>query len=208
MNTATTPHLTDEDLFAFLDGQIGPAARGAAERHLSECQDCRSRAASFTSLFADLTSLPDLQAPRDFTPAVMAAVREKAGSKPIPQLPGLVRAGAVLQLAATLAILLLLAPRLAGSIPAAPDLPDPAAWLDGLTGSLERFAEFAAGRVAAFSAWLDAIRISALSFDRPSLPELAAGGTALLALIASSGLLWLVGNTILFRDRRRISGGR
>jgi hypothetical protein len=204
--TISTPHLTDETLFARLDGRLDPVEAAAAETHLAVCTACAAKAESFLTLFSDLAALPDPPPPQDLRPPVMAAVREMAARSAPPRLPSAIRLAAAFQLAAALAILLLVSPHLAEIARTALAAQDPAAWLDGFVRPLSDLRTHAAGWVSAFETWLFNIPLPALVSPRINPDALLPALTALLPLIGTSGLLWLLGNALLFRNPRRTHG--
>ncbi len=206
--TAPDLHLDDETLFALLDVALRTAESVSAKSHLSGCPECRARAVAFQALFSDLAALPDLPAPRDFTPAVLAVVKRKAAGRAPQRLPGPVWVGVALQLAAALGILLLVGREIAGNVWAGPILPDPIGWLEGLTRPVEALPSLASEWAATAAAWLDGLDFPALAPDRLDGSELMSGLAAILPLIASSALLWLVGNALLIRRPRRNTGER
>lgn len=68
-------HLNDDTLNEYLDEALAPAACAQAEAHLAGCGACSARLASLRTLFASLETLPDLALERDLAPAVTQAVR-------------------------------------------------------------------------------------------------------------------------------------
>lgn len=204
----TSLHLTDETLFARLDGALPPAERESADEHLAACRACDARSAAFEALFTDLATPPESPAPHDFTPMVMSVVRERsAGSTPL-RMPSTVYAGAVLQLAAALTMLWFLAPSIAGTLRTGPALPDPIGWLEILTRPVRSLPVRATAWFETIQNWIGALDLPALipvGFNRADL--ITALGS-LVPLIVSSGLLWLVGNAILIRKPGGNTGER
>lgn len=198
----TLTHLTGETLFARLDGRLEPAQAAAAEAHLAACAACAEQAESFRRLFSDLAAVPDLEAPAGLAAPVLAAIRARSAETTL-RLPSAIRIAAALQLAAAVGIFLLLGPQIVGMIETGPGLPDPVGWLDSLVQWFARLPGLAASWTLPVRAWLEQLQPPAFSsfhFDADALlPSIA----ALLPLIASSGLLWLVGNALLIRSPRK-----
>jgi hypothetical protein len=57
---------SDEELSAYIDGQLAPAARTRLEAHIETCSGCRDALAELRSLQRTLGALPRAQAPRSF----------------------------------------------------------------------------------------------------------------------------------------------
>ncbi len=58
--------VSDEELSAYIDGQLAPAARTRLEAHIETCAGCRDALAELRSLQRTLGALPQAQAPRSF----------------------------------------------------------------------------------------------------------------------------------------------
>ena len=58
--------VSDEELSAYIDGQLAPAARTRLEAHIETCAGCQDALAELRSLQGALSSLPQAQAPRSF----------------------------------------------------------------------------------------------------------------------------------------------
>ncbi len=56
----------DEDLGAYLDGQLGEADRARLEAHIESCAACREELAELRALQRSLRELPEARAPRSF----------------------------------------------------------------------------------------------------------------------------------------------
>jgi anti-sigma factor RsiW len=99
-----TRHL-DDQLDAWLDGELSPADRTGAERHLGECAECREAAARLRALRDTAAALPREIAPaRDLWPGIAARLNEPA-VVPFPARRG---PGRPLALAAAAAVLMAL----------------------------------------------------------------------------------------------------
>jgi len=109
----TTPHLTPEQITAYLDGDLTPAERAGLDAHLRTCPACRREMSDVRSTVLLLRGLPDYRPRRSFQliPG-RAAIRrpwwERVGLKILPALPAL--------RAATVAVAILLAVVSAGQV--------------------------------------------------------------------------------------------
>ncbi len=127
-----------------LDGELSPAERAEAERHLEGCAGCREELAALRSLGERTASLPrDLEPPADLWPEIRRALpaRRPGTIRPVPGFPswilgwgGLVPAAASVVLVIVLAVALTttlrrgeVAPGGSGSIAPAPAPVVPAA---------------------------------------------------------------------------------
>ncbi|QSQ19835.1 zf-HC2 domain-containing protein [Pyxidicoccus parkwayensis] len=115
----------EEDLTAYLDGELPPARRGEVEAHLGTCAGCRATHALLRNAVARLAELPAYEP----SPATRRAVLAKLDALPVPwwqRLKVLLRPAVLVPsvgLAAALGVALLMA----GPGPEAPDeLADPA----------------------------------------------------------------------------------
>jgi hypothetical protein len=74
-------HWTDR-LSEYLDGELGPEARAAAERHLAGCPDCAGVLEELRAVVAEARTLPDAAPARDLWPGIQArlAPRAEAGA--------------------------------------------------------------------------------------------------------------------------------
>lgn len=90
----TTPHLTLDQLTAYLDGDLAPEERVRFDDHLRTCRDCRRELTELRSTVALLNGLPDYRPRRSFqlAPERIAATRpwwERLGFRLLPALPAL-----------------------------------------------------------------------------------------------------------------------
>jgi anti-sigma factor RsiW len=74
-------HWTDR-LSEYLDGELGPEERAAAERHLAGCPDCAGVLEELRAVVAEARTLPDAAPARDLWPGIQArlAPRAEAGT--------------------------------------------------------------------------------------------------------------------------------
>jgi Putative zinc-finger len=186
-------HLSEEAVYDFVDGALGPAAIAEAERHLRSCPACARLLRRAESLFARLetTDLPRLD--RDLAPSVIARLHAARASS--------VGWRWVLAAEAAAAVVAFAA----------------------LSARLERWAEallvhpaFVAMRqdgvrlVAEASAWLapflDFIPSypSRLASMRLAIPHLEGPVQGWVGLAAVALLLGLVGNALLLRSSERV----
>ena len=66
-----TDHLRPEDLYLYLEGELGAFDAGHLEEHLEACPDCRRTLAERRLLHEAFTSLPPLEVPHGFAAAVL-----------------------------------------------------------------------------------------------------------------------------------------
>lgn len=169
-------HPSPETLDAYRDGALGPAAHTAVEAHLASCAACQTALAELDMVYAELASVPETPPPHDLAPGVLARIGQGRW--------GLRAWGALLlQAAATLALALLLAPPLLGSLAGLP-WPQPDLSPERLLGDLRSLQRTVSDAIAA----LMAIRTAPIL----ALPPL---GWAALLLAGMS--TWLAGNRLL-----------
>ena len=212
-------HPTESELFAFLDGELDPAAHRTVEGHHESCAGCSAQLKAWQALFADIAAAPEIALERDLTPAVLAGLASRAalpvragrsvraptlpvGALPFGALPAValpvtaprfLPTLATLQFAAAVAILAFAVPALVGQ-------PAVRAWLSEAKQLLS----------TAVASWRMDTLLGSLPnalgevqrqvyglLERPDalLDTLA----ALVPVAVSSSLLWLVGNGILIR---------
>jgi hypothetical protein len=191
-------HPTDDQLNEYLDGALDPQQVQRIDRHLAECPACARRLEELRTLFSELAELPDEPLGRDLAPGVVAALRTRR----TPAWRGWVMLA--VQLAAAGALvgvawswLTAQAGRLGLAVPTLPVLrPAYPVHLFGL------FTAFNTALLQAGQTLQAALRVT---LPVPRLPgwlnSLAPPWQPWQAglLIAAAGLLWLVGNTILFK---------
>ncbi len=95
-----------DQLSAYIDGALGPAAARRLEAHLGECEGCRTELEQIRSTVAALRELPEAQAPRSFALSPeRAAVRGPAvPAAPLAFGARLAAAGVAVALAAVLVV--------------------------------------------------------------------------------------------------------
>lgn len=185
-------HFTDESLFAFLDGQLSASEEKAFERHLAACRSCSAELERMQALFSDLESLSELPLQVDLADRVLARL-----PRPAPA-PRFLRAASALQLLAAAVILVLAIPLLLLQ-------PGFVEWSAGVQNEFESLG----ARLEPLSAFVsttilaaeDLIMESVQGFGQPD--ALAAVAATLIPLLASSSLLWIIGNGILIPRLRR-----
>ena len=74
-------HPSDEILYEYLDGQLDPENFSTLKNHFAGCQECSSRFIAFERLFAEIESLPEIPLNKDFSTPVLKKIR------PSPALP-------------------------------------------------------------------------------------------------------------------------
>lgn len=93
-------HLSSEIFFLYLDEQLDPSARAAADAHLAACSECRHELTALRDLFAALDNLPDVPIPVHLAANVIAQI---SPVRPLARAP---LAGAVLTIQIAFAVLL------------------------------------------------------------------------------------------------------
>jgi hypothetical protein len=186
-------HLSEEAVYDFVDGTLGPVAMTEAERHLRSCPECARLVRRAESLFARLETADPPRLDRDLAPGVVASLHAgRAGN---------MRWRSVLAAEAVAAAVAFAA----------------------LGFRLERWVEallvhpaFVAARqnglrlVAEASAWvapfLDFIPSypSRLASMRIAIPHLEGPVQGWLGLAVAALLLGLVGNTLLLRSSKHV----
>ena len=64
----------EEDLTAYVDGELPPARRAEVEAHLGTCEECRSTEALLRRTLTSLSALPEFKPSPDTRRAVLAKV--------------------------------------------------------------------------------------------------------------------------------------
>lgn len=80
-------HEIREELSAYLDGELAPAAQDEVREHLAACEACRSEHAGLVEVSLATEALPRLEAPPHFTAQVMARVLEEPALSASPTAP-------------------------------------------------------------------------------------------------------------------------
>jgi len=74
-------HPREEDLHAYLDGELSAGETGALEEHLEECGACREQLAGIVALFGRIESLADEPLEADFAPALTDRLERTANGR-------------------------------------------------------------------------------------------------------------------------------
>jgi anti-sigma factor RsiW len=175
-------HLGAETLNLYLDDELDPTARTAADVHLAACAPCREELTALRALYGALGALPPERLPADLTAPVLARLAPaRRGRDTIP----VALLGAQVVLTGLLAAWL--APAIAGrNLLRLPGLPGPAT-----LGPVTALPDWLAARAAEVGA-----PIGNLMFATPDLfAGIAPARWALV--IALTGVAWLVGNRAL-----------
>lgn len=189
MNDLPSEHASDELMFEYLDRELADERRTEIEVHLNSCQTCRERLTEYSSLFSQIEDLPDEFTERDLRNEVLASLNKHSEQTSI--------LWWLLLIQGILALVLI-----AITIPSLVNFP--------LTFSLlgsgrEIVASIATNFVFWLQEWIStlgninqflAIRIPVF-LDMPV--------QAVLWLLLSATITWIVGNSILLRPRLRIT---
>ena len=196
MTENLTTHLTEAQLNQSLDQMLESRAQDDVEAHLAVCVQCRSQLKDLAYLFSTLADLPDLPLARDLTPGVLARL-------PVDQHVPAMWQKPVFIIQSLLAILFFmismpLLHRLVGSLSALGSEHLPLVLRSQSLSDL-------VSNMLPLLLWKPDINftIPNLSAYLPTLPVLPAETdiNIILMLVISAGLLWLVGNFTLLRNR-------
>jgi len=189
-------HLTDEVLNEYLDDALSAELRAAADDHLRACMTCTGRLAELSELFSMLNGLPEVPLERDISPHVIDSLKSRTRAESASLSNPTLRLGVVLAVEVVGALALI------GLV-----WPEALDWVTQAAG---------ANAMGPFTALLDeAARISyslsvvqpleafLSSLRAPSIPW--ASASALVTLLSTSAVAWLVGNGILLRAQRPTS---
>jgi anti-sigma factor RsiW len=187
-------HLGAETLDLYLDDELDPAARAAADAHLADCVHCREELTVLRGLYGALDALPPERLPADLTAPVLARLapaRRAWGALPVALL------GAQVVLTGLLAAWL--APSLAGrTLLRLPGLPGPAT-----LGPVTALPDWLAARAAEVGAPLGTLTFATADLVAGVAPARWA------LVIALAGVVWLVGNRVLLaRPARQRAAAR
>ncbi|HNB53385.1 MAG TPA: zf-HC2 domain-containing protein [Anaerolineales bacterium] len=182
-----TEHLPDELLNEYLDGYLSASQTDDVETHLATCATCAARADSLRALFTTLDDLPDLPLNKDFSKSVLRAIRPEV------VLPRPWKWAVWGQLALAALLLALTLPTLSQNdwlsrLIQTPDFPAP---LTQLGLFFEQFTE-------AITQTAIQVQKGLQAFQTPNLPVSL---SVLLPILLATGLLWLVGNGLLLKER-------
>lgn len=193
-------HLSEDQLYAYIDRELAESSRRRVEAHLEACPACQERVSELTSLFADIESVPDEPLGRDLAPYVVAGVRARQRESAL--LTRVAGAEALVAAAITAAVLLL-----------RDGIPVPGTLFGGLSEAAVELqiafelvaAEFYAAAVDLSSVWTELVAAASQgsSGALPSAPAWFSWGPVLAVAL----VLWLLGNGVLLRlgsDRGRV----
>ena len=93
--TIVTPCPRPEDLYLYLEGELGPYEAAKLEEHLDCCAGCREALAERRLLHEAFTTLPPIEVPADFARSVMDSLPEPE-TRPLAWPAPLVAGGAAL----------------------------------------------------------------------------------------------------------------
>lgn len=179
-------HLTTDILNLYLDDQLDEADRRSVEAHLVACPTCQRELADLRDLFAEIAALPPVVIPVDLTAAVLDRVRPQPWRAPLLWLIMLAQFGL------TAALVLWLAPTLAGQIQVG-QVVSPA---EAVAGAFSTLANWVASQLLPLQAALSSVRRAAETF---SLTASTAISPLQWGIMLGIGvLIWLVGNRLLF----------
>ena len=188
-------HLTENQLNEYLDQMLDDSVRQYAENHLAICDQCRSRLEELAMLFSTLADLPDLPLTRDLTPNVLAHLPKEQKIPTLWKNPVLVvqLMLSIILFAASMPLLSRLGQQIAG-------------WWSEITLPQLQFPSLA--EMMHLLAWTPR-----LTFTLPKLPlfmpillkhPFTLDAKIVLVLIFPAGLLWVVGNYSLLRNRPEV----
>lgn len=191
MSDPKRDHPSDDDLQAYLDGELTDASLTRVAGHLPDCARCAGRVEQLRGLFTLIESLPEMALGKDLAAEILAAL--PTASRRLPVVAGLQAVAAVVTVLVGLPWLA--ASRL--SVEAGLALQS---WAASWGGALERLL----GELAAIGEGLRQ-GLESLSAPQawPGLPSVPASQLWLLA--GSVAVLWAVGNGLLLR-RTEIEG--
>jgi hypothetical protein len=181
-------HLSDNLLNEYLDSFLSAEARWSVENHLMGCDVCTARFEMLNLLFAELDHLPDLRLERDLSQAVLRTVH------PVEILPRRWQWALWGQLGLAVWLFALAIPTLMRS----------ELFLNlqlyHLQASeiLNRFSEMFIRPIY----WIKESLFQLLNnFQAIHLPELPFSLVVLMPILLATGLLWLVGNGLLLKNK-------
>jgi hypothetical protein len=174
-------HPSEEQLNEYLDHES--ADRAQIELHVSSCHECAARLATLQALFRELETLPELAFSRDLA----APVIHRVGW------PGVLPAWLTLTLALQAALAVITA------LIAAPFVIEFASQMIPMLQTPSITETFIQVQMHWFS-WLNALSTFQMPV-LPSVPTLEFSSWFLLATLAVTSMLWLVGNGLLLRNQ-------
>ena len=198
-------HLNDETLNEYADEALAPAARAQAEAHLAGCRACSARLASLRTLFAHLEALPDMALDRDLAPAVTQAVRRtrmpRRAPKVEPRHP-LYRLIFPLQALAALVLLAFAWPLVASQLDGLTHLTLPAvSVLSDFLAAVQDVVTVTGQPAPLWAALQCGTQVVWSAFQTRTAWDVPLN--LLLAVAASTGLLWLLSHVWLLQHPQR-----
>lgn len=189
-------HPDEEEIGAYLDGELDSFQRQRISRHLDECSACREELARLNVLFSRMSDLPDLALEKDLSRDVVAAIRGREISSTEGAATGWrgFFKGGQAWVAAVQAGLTALLFGLFGA-------PTWQSWTAGLDAYLLTFLgrqQQMAQSLLIFSEQLGGRWLAAVQLMQQPLPWNIPSQQALI-ILAASGLTWLVGTRLLLR---------
>jgi Putative zinc-finger len=188
-------HLSDFQLNAYLDNILDPSTSRVVEAHLINCNKCRARLEELQSVFSTLKSLTDVKLSHDLSADILARLPQQSE----PALTPIFAAQFGAALGALLFIIIELAP--------AVRLP-PASIFQSLIPEI-RFAIPTFQIPTLFSLFTTINPFSLFSYSPFRLPQLPTfqfplSSFQIFFIAIFTLLLWLIGNTILLRERSEV----
>jgi anti-sigma factor RsiW len=186
-------HLSDQTLNEYLDGVLASQALAQVDGHLAACATCERRLREIAELFSTLNGLPEVPLQHDLSTRIVETIRSRS---PVARRPS---RGSTWRLGMALAAEAVGALALIGLAPLENMLPPAQGALPDLTTSLASSVEEVAVFLSAVVATPDPLGIQALlgRISAPSIPW--ASVSSLVAVLAGSTLVWLLGNGLLLR---------
>ncbi|MBL7162147.1 MAG: zf-HC2 domain-containing protein [Anaerolineales bacterium] len=83
MHNSPSRHLSDDELFEYLDQALPQEQLDEIDAHLEICQTCAGHLADHSTLFSTIEGLSDERLIRDLTPEVLTAIKKGAVPTPI-----------------------------------------------------------------------------------------------------------------------------
>lgn len=177
----------EETIYLFLDDALNPMERAAFLNHLQTCATCQSLLTKLADLFTELMALPEITAPPELVPQVMARLPARPTSARRVTLGQLALIGQVVM---GVVLLLIFAPVIAAS------LENPLLWQPWFSLS---------GMFISLLTWLRELLTNLVAQAQtqwpPRTPWLVVNLSPLWLgeIVAGLGLIWLIGNGLLLR---------
>lgn len=186
----TSNHPQIEEIYAFLDGALPPAAASAFQQHVTNCQKCQLKVNEAERLFHNIESIPEVSLRNDLSAAVVAEL--KARQEPTVDLPWwLALQGAIA--AGIMAMWAVLQPDRIPSLAGLTDQMDLLVWWG--RWALPRLSDVR----MALASLPEGVMGSLTAADLSQLWNPLAGIPWSLVIVGSV-LLWLIGNSLLLGE--------